>query len=179
MSFETPDLNYAEDIKVDPYNLDLEWAQLPGLHSKWATRLIEVENQRDRLREQIELKYAELDLEIRSNLAQYKLGEGSPERAIKSTIVKNEQYKTLQQQYLNAKYAAKVLRIAVKGIKDKEKTIDRLTKLYHDQYYMKPYKGKEEGELSERKPEDEATENTAGATAALNAHMNVKRFFRR
>lgn len=165
-----PDLNYKEDLKIDRYNLDLEWANNPTLFAKWAEKLVDCENHRDRLKDRIELKYANLDSLVRLNPKGNGVSEEKPtEKAIKSAIIKNQEYRDLQEEYLKAKHAAGILRVAVRSFKNREKAIDRETKLYLAQYYMKPY-GKEKEELvgDQHSPTD-------GATAALNAHMKFRK----
>jgi hypothetical protein len=171
MSTEEPDLDYKKDLEFDRFNLDLELANIPQKFAKWSERLVDIENQRDRTKVQMELKYANLDSNIRANYKKYGFEESPNEKEIKYAIIKHQEYTSLQEKYLTLKHAARVLRVAVKGIKNVEKSIDREVKLYLAQYYMKPYGKETKEELIS--PQDQ--DATSGATAALNAHMKFRK----
>jgi len=159
---ESPELNYSEDVKVDKFGLDVEWENLPKLYTKWSEKLVDQENLKDRLKSRLELKYAELDIDIRTNPNNYGLGDSFPERVIKSTIFKNKDYNEIQEELLQTQRNIRVLKVAVKGIKDKGRAVDRLTKLYLKNYYVE---GKEKGQ--------EEVDATRQAQSALDASMRL------
>jgi hypothetical protein len=170
---ENEEFNYKKDLKIDRYNLDLEWAKNPELFAKWSEKLVDVENHRDRLKDRLDLKMANLDTLIRTDPTTYGLPTDPKERSVHATIIKHPEYRELQEQYLTAKYQAKILRVAVRSFQNREKAIDRETKLYLAQYYMKSY-GREKEELVQSDGKAEV-DQTAQATASLNAHMKFRK----
>ena len=174
MPTDNPDLDYKKDLQIDRFNLDLEWAKNPELFAKWFEKLIDAENHLDRTHDRLELKEAELSKVIRSNPDLYGLKENVTEKAIRATVISHPEYRELKEKYLKAKHHANILRIAVKSFKNREKAIDRETKLYLAKYYMKPY-GREEEELVQPQ-EKEGIDPTSAATESLDAHMRIHRF---
>lgn len=159
---EQPELNYSEDVKVDKFGLDVEWENLPNLYTKWSEKLVDEENFRDRLKSRIDLKYAELDLDIRNNPKKYGINDSVTERVINSTILRNAEYNRLQDQMIQTQHNIRVLKVAVKGIKDKGRAVDRLTKLYLKNYYVE---GKEKT--------SEEVDATRAAQEALDKSMRL------
>jgi hypothetical protein len=168
---EIPDLDFKKDLEVDKYNLDVELNNQSILFSKWAERCVDVENKRDRLKTQMELKQAKLDFEIRKNPTGYGLSEKPTEKAIRSCILRDTHYLELQESYQKMKYAASILKVAVKRFKDRERIIDRLIKLYLAKYYTEPTVRPEK--------EDEENKETNRAQATLGAHMKFSRVKRK
>lgn len=168
--------DFREDLKIDQNSLELEWAKNPLLFVKWAAKAIDVENQRDRLKDKLELMFAELDDKIRRDPEAYDLSETDriTERMVKSIIITREEYKDLKEAYQKAKYDASMLRVAVRSFRNREKSIDRLTKLYHDSYYCEASRGK----TSSPQAEEKTTDHTANAQKALDASMKARKFIR-
>lgn len=154
------ELNYHDDIQVDQNKLDLEWANLPVLFDKWSKRLINEENNRDRIKLKLELLYSEIDLKIRTSPSEYVSDGKFSEGAVKSAIKRNPDYQVLREELADSKYRVSVFKLAVKGIKNKIKTIDRLTKLYTNNYYI-------DGEVSKANPQK-----------TLNASMTARELVR-
>ncbi len=159
------ELDLKNDTAIDKYKLDEEWAQLPEKIQRWEERLLDEEHKRDRLKDKIELKYAEKDLEIRLSPKKFQLEESPTERMIRSTILQDEEYREIQEQYIESKYQVVILKIAVRKMKVKEKTLEKLTKLFLNNYYLQGYEAPEE-------------DPSARARNALNATMRTRKFLR-
>jgi hypothetical protein len=172
MPSNDPNPDYKKDLEIDKDNLHLEWARLPGLFSKWGERLVDAQNQRDRIRDRMELKAAELDADIRANPEKYNVNsEKKTERQIKSAIIQNQEYKALQEQYLDLKRAVGILKIGcIRGLKGKEKAIDRMTKLYHDSYWCESNNRKQ----TSRSPEEATSDAQEILDASMKSRFNRK-----
>jgi hypothetical protein len=161
-------MNYKEDLAIDENNLHIELAKNPLLFSKWAEALVNMENQRDRLRDRLELIHAELDNDIRSNPEKYSLGQVT-EKLIQSTILMHEDYRKVKEEYLKAKHEAGILKVAVRSFKSREKSLERLVRLYNDNYYL----GTQTKPTPTTKPKDDADVN--GAANVLDAVMSTRK----
>lgn len=163
-------LNFKEDMEIDHNNLHLELARSPQLFAKWSERLVDAQNERDRAKDRMELRYSELDMKIRASPSEFGFEEEPKERAIRSKILADEIYRGMQEDYNQKKYDVGKLKIAVKLFESRGRTLDRLTKLYLAKYYAEDY--------TPKTLTDEDTSNeTSQSQASLNAHMQAIRTF--
>lgn len=143
-------LNFREDMEIDKDNLHVELARSPHLYAKWAERLVDAENERDQIKDRMELRYSELDMKIRASPSEFGFDEEPKERAIRSKILADKVYQGLQEDYNKAKHEVGVLRIAVKLFKSRDKTIERMIKLYLAKYYVEDYTPKSFSEVDQQ-----------------------------
>ena len=58
--------NYEEDLIIDPEQLDVEWMNQPRLYMMYAARLADVDSDKARAKEKLDVIKAEVDAEIRA-----------------------------------------------------------------------------------------------------------------
>ena len=160
-------LDFKKDMEIDYDNLHIELAKSPQLFAKWSERLVDAQNERDRAKDRMELRYSELDTEFRTDPFQYGLGEDPKERAIRSKILADSVYRSMQEDYNQKKYDVGKLKIAVKLFESRGRTLDRLSKLYLAKYYV------ENSPTSTPLDETDTNKETNRSQAALNAHMKA------
>jgi hypothetical protein len=129
-------MDFENDLQIDKYGLDDEWAKQPSTFHKWSVQLAESEMERDRAKENIDLVRAELDMAIRSDPAKFKL-EKITEASVSSAITVNQKYKDSVDEYLKLKYNHKIIQSAIESLNHKKFALDNLVRLFLSEYYLR------------------------------------------
>ena len=69
----TVPINYKEDLEIDLAILEKNWSEQALLFAKWGELHAQVTSIRDRKREELDIKKAEVEKDIRSNPGKYSL----------------------------------------------------------------------------------------------------------
>lgn len=130
-------LNYEEDTKIDPKALDVEWLEQAGLMLRYTKHAAAMEKARDEAKEALDLKKAQIEMDIRSNPDAYKLAKPT-EAGIQSTILLQKEYQDLAAEYNEAKYEFGVAIGAVRAIDQRKTALENLVKLLGQSYFAGP-----------------------------------------
>jgi len=125
---------FQDEISIDIDQLEVELLTLPELYSKYALKAAEEKARVDRLKNRLDLKYAELFVDIKQNPEQYGLDKAT-EATIQATIQKQPDYRRLQKQYLSAKENLETYKVAMQAIEQKKHAIENLIKLMSMEYF--------------------------------------------
>jgi hypothetical protein len=129
-------MGFENDLLIDKYGLDNEWAKQAHLFHEWSVQLAESEMDRDRAKENVDLVKAELDLDIRRNPLNYGV-EKITESVVSSAVITNEKYKKAVDEYLKLKYNHKIIQSAIEALNHKKYALDNLVRLFLSEYYLK------------------------------------------
>jgi len=129
--------NYRKDLEIDKYQLDDAWVNQPSMFCEWAEKAVEAYFERDKKKEQLDLTRAELDGEIRTDPAKFKI-EKITENAVSNAIITHNKYREANEKYLEAIKNAKILDIAREGFDHKKKSLEKLTDLFLSGYWSEP-----------------------------------------
>lgn len=128
------DLDYKKDISIDEENLDTEWLRHSATYMQYLEYSVYCSNILEKKEEQLEVLAAELDKEIRSNPGEKKLTENS----IKNEILTNNNYKTLKEEIIQARYNYNIVKSAVNAFEHRKKALERLCDLWMFGYNSAP-----------------------------------------
>jgi len=146
-SYETIEsTSLKDDEKVDIYNLHVENQLHPALVEKWGTRLVNAKDAKRRLSRQLDLKYSEVELQIRQDPEGHgwnESGKKPTEAFIKSTVIAHDGYNKIYNDLLKAEHDLDVFTIATNVINDKRASIEGEIKLFLSGYYADPKVPKE------------------------------------
>lgn len=133
------DLNYDEDLKIDPDALDVECLRQPQLFMEYAEAASEARRDMDFAKEELEVGRASLNNDIRRNPSEY-LGEGIKvtEAVIVGAIIVNKKYQDLLKKHLEAKHNYDLLSSAVKAFEQRKSSLEYLIRLTGQQYFSGP-----------------------------------------
>jgi len=95
----TVPINYKEDLEIDLAILEKNWSEQALLFAKWGELHAQVTSIRDRKREELDIKKAEVEKDIRSNPGKYSLDKIT-ENAISACLRTEESIKKLNQEAL-------------------------------------------------------------------------------
>lgn len=131
------DLNYEEDVSIDPTALDVEWLEQPELMRKYAVHAAEMEKLRDAAKERLDVGKARIEMEIRNDPKKFGL-EKVTEGSVQSTILLQDEYRQLVQEYNNSKYEYGVAVAAVRAVDQRKTALENLVKLLTTSYFAGP-----------------------------------------
>ena len=153
--------DFSEELAIDPYTLEEDCLQQPGLYRKYSLLFEEAQVTLHQKEEQLSILKTETkdDLErTYAELYNQAVGSKEPETiglvkstvdAVKSWIMTHKEYITAQDywntererlynEYLEARSAVGWFRSALESIKQRRDQLGNLVQLWHDQYYVGP-----------------------------------------
>jgi len=130
-------MNYEKDTNIDPSQLDVEWLEQSRLTLMYTRHQAEVQREEETAKEKLEFVSAELDKEIRSNPAKFKI-EKITESVIRNTILLSEEYAQANTEYLDARFENNVAKGVCRTIDTKKVALENLVKLNGQQYFAGP-----------------------------------------
>lgn len=130
-------MNYEKDIKIEDYNLDIEWLEQPEKMFKYAKNAAELRAQLDSAKENLDLVKAELDKNVRSNPDKFGI-EKITEAVVTATIITHPDYKKANDMFLQSKFELDVANAAVKAMEQRKDALENLVKLFGLQYFAGP-----------------------------------------
>ena len=138
------DLNYMQDLKIDQYNLDLEWVNQAHLMMKYSEASAQAVFDRDKLKQARDLIEAKLDRIARSSPAPAELptsaktGEATAP-AILNWIHNQPEYIEAQQKRIEAEYRVNLYQQAIFAFQARKSALENLVKLHLGKYYSETY----------------------------------------
>lgn len=150
------------NLKLDIHNLDqacLEQAELYEEAGRmWATAVSE----KDSIENQLELKKAHIDEEVRKDPKKFGLPEGSKptETWTANRVLSHEEVQAIQEELLEARKNERILAIRKTSIEQRLKALSLLVDLYKGSYFAVNTKIFTEKEVQERRDEEFTTEQT-------------------
>jgi hypothetical protein len=133
------ELNYEQDINIDPESLDVEWLQQPKLMLKYTNLAAETKRTVDLAKEKLDLIKAELDKQIRTHPEDFIKGiDKITEALVSNTILSLGEYIDVNAEYIEARYQNEITNNAVRALEQKKSALENLVKLYGQQYFAGP-----------------------------------------
>lgn len=130
---------FKRDVEIDPNELDLACTTQAEIFFKWAERLVISRNRVDRLKKQLETKYASISSDIRQNPESFGMGKSRvTESSIDATIRTDPDYAELYDDWLKARYNMNMLDMAVKAMEQRKRMIEVLVTLHGQEYFAGP-----------------------------------------
>lgn len=154
-------MGYKEDLKIDKFSLDEELQNQASLFMQYVQDFAESVFDRDKVKQQLELEYAEIDEKIRKNPDLFGIDKVT-ETAIRSAILKEETYKEKQNEYFEAVKRANVLGGAKEAFSQRKSMLEHLVKLELAGYFAEPAVSKEVDEKAERKESEKVRKKLRG-----------------
>ncbi len=130
-------LNYEEDVRIDPDALDIEWLRQAELMLLYTRHSANTKKELDDAKERLEVGKARIEMDIRKNPSAYGL-EKITEGAIQSTIILQKELLDLSQKFAEARYENDVAIAAVRAIDQKKSALENLVRLLGASYFAGP-----------------------------------------
>lgn len=133
-------LNFQEDLAIDPLNLDEEWLLHPVKYLKYCDAQTDAQRDRDKSKERLEVARAEVDMDVRKNPSDYgHEGDKKPTEAqITSMVYLSEKYQKALNEFNDLNYEYNMISNAVKAFEHRKKALENYVTLYVTQYVAGP-----------------------------------------
>ena len=133
------DLNYEEDLRIDPDNLDVEWLEQPSVFMKYSELSAQAEKEARKAEEKVKIIRSELVLLIYSDPEKY-LGEDVKPTAqlIEAAYRKDRDHRAAKKAFVLAQHRADVLRQAVSAFHQRRVALENLVRLQAQGYFAGP-----------------------------------------
>jgi hypothetical protein len=130
-------MGYADEMHINEDMLDVELVEQPSLMEKYSYKLAEAKLARDIAKEELELKKAEINLDIRDNPDDYKL-EKVTDKAVEACILMEDEYKEAIKALNEANFEVNVLQGVVNAIEHRKAALEKLVTLHGQNYFAGP-----------------------------------------
>ncbi|MCH7561604.1 MAG: hypothetical protein IIC67_09630 [Thaumarchaeota archaeon] len=130
-------LDFAADLELDPNQLDVEAVRQGEIFYKWAEQLVNAKEHVDRMKFQLEVTEAKLNVEIRDDPAKFRI-EKITEAVVKAAIVMSPRYEEKRCLYIEAQSVSALLSNAVAALEQKKRMLEVLITLHGQEYFAGP-----------------------------------------
>lgn len=165
-------INYEEDVVIDESMLDVEWLDQPRMMMKYTQYAAEARKRLDEAKEAMDVKYAELDRDIRDNPSDFEL-EKITETIVQETIKRQEDYKEAVQEWIDAKYEWEMATAAVRAMDQRKVALENLVRLHGMSYFAGPSAPRDLTE--ERENAEKERQKRANKAASKGKQKGMKR----
>lgn len=132
-------MDYIKDMQIDESALDVELLNQPKLAFKYGKYWAELSYEYDVLEESLSVVKAELNAQINENPEMYLGGAKATVANVESAILRNEQYKEIQQELFTLRKEVAIAKIAYNEISNARKTsLQNLVQLNQMHYFASP-----------------------------------------
>lgn len=131
-------MSFKDDIKISIYQLDKAAIEQPELYEEWSRQWAEAVFERDKLKENLTIKKAEIDALIRQTPSKFGWAQDkAPTEAwIGQQIILNNEIVHLNQLLIEAQYNVNIMASAKEAIEHRGKAMSILTELYKGNYFV-------------------------------------------
>ena len=130
-------MSYESDMHIDEDALDVELLEQPSLMAKYSRLLAESKRDRDLAKEALDLKKAEINLDIRDHPQDYKLEKVTVD-AVEACILMEDEFKAAQKELNDTNFEVNVLQGIISAIEHRKSALENLVKLYGQNYFSGP-----------------------------------------
>ena len=128
--------NYAEELKIDPEMLDVEWLKQPQLFMKYCEESARMQMELSRAKENLNVTRAEVYASIMKAIPEG--GKKPTEAAIESQILLHDDYKKASDEFKDKVFEADVIQAAVRAFEQRKTALENLVKLHAANYFSSP-----------------------------------------
>ena len=158
-------MNFAEDLKISPEDLDLEWLRQPQLYAKYAQEVSRLKVAADRAKERVEVVRAQLDGAIRTAPEAFGLAKVT-ETAIAGAIQLHESYMEAKEEQFRAAEEASQGFNALGALDHRKAALENLVKLHLAHYFAGPASPRAIGTLWKERADERQQERVQEALDA-------------
>lgn len=140
---EEKETTLREDMSLDVKDLDRAALDQPIIFKKWAEKWAEAVFDRDKIKDKIKGKKAELIKNIRENPEKYGGQDGKKiaENWLNSVVENHDEILALERDLTEAQYDVYMMQIAKEDCEQRSRSLNLLVELYKGQYFAASSRG--------------------------------------
>jgi hypothetical protein len=170
------ELNFKEDVKIDPEQLDVEWLMQARLYGDYAEELVHANDRLRRAEQKLKVIRSELVLEAAEK------GERVLGKDVKPTAQNIEAYYRTDKEHIEAKeeyfqaaLEAEMLQNAVYAMGQRKTALENLVKLHAANYFATPREPKDLSEAYRERLQEAREDMSKDTRERIRDHHKVKR----
>jgi len=136
------ELDYDADIAININALDFEWTQQASLVQKYTSVMANAIFDRDKKKDDLSIKKAELDLDIRENWVEYGLPSGRDGKPTETTVANavtvHEEVQQMMADLNQLNYEVNIFTGIRNALEHKKAGLEHLSRLYLAGYFGEP-----------------------------------------
>lgn len=129
------ELDYGNDVKIDPNSLEQCLVEQAELYAKWATAWATAVKERRRAKEARAIVHAELEKKARAKWEILGFPKQPTDQMVSNWIPSQDEYKEANFYFIEAEFKANVLEGAKWAFDHRSKALSELVKLFLSGYY--------------------------------------------
>jgi len=129
---------FESDLFIDKFSLDQECVDQPTLYAKYGELHADAIQERDFVKESLDIKKAELYRKIRENPTKYGCNEKPTESAVSNIITEDRSIQDLSEELREKNHQVNVLGVAREAFVHRKKSLENLVELYLTSYFSQP-----------------------------------------
>jgi len=138
----TDELNYQEDLAIDPHNLEEECLTHPQLNFKYGEALAHAKQERDKAWEKVKVVKAQLTKDALSDPSLCPGGKAT-NPAVEAYYRSNPNHQTAKEDLIDAEFKVSMLETAVFSMSARKNQLASLIQLWVGQWFAGPKEPKE------------------------------------
>lgn len=139
-------MSFKDDVRIDHSDLPSEWLKHPVIYMEYASQLVDVQFERDKLRDELERVAADVDAEVRAAFA----GEKVTETLIKKQVAQHDEYTEAKERLRDAEHRVDILQSGLRALDQKRISMEYLSKYELSGWHSEPKIPEEYREKKER-----------------------------
>ena len=167
-------MSVQDDLAIDPFRLDEQWAELPTLFHAYSERSDEADSLVRSCKLRIERITAELDSDIRLNFKDYGFTAKPTENAIKANIASNKEVLKANEEMLKHEKEKKLCQSVARALEIKKDAMKNLVQLYTSEYYSAPASSEDGKKFLERQASAAKQDVRKGVKESLKRNRKKK-----
>ncbi|MFA5394387.1 MAG: hypothetical protein WC346_00025 [Methanogenium sp.] len=150
-----------DDLRLDITELDRHALDQPALYAEWSKKWAEAILVRDRLKEQIAAKKAEVDDDVRSRPRDYgwDMDKNPTETWISNQVMLHTEVVELVEKMLQAQYEVNMMSVAKEAMEHRMNSLRIMTELYKGNYFSATSRSSEFHQEAVEKHNDQQRED--------------------
>lgn len=160
--FEEDELNFEEDLAIDPQALDVEWIEQPMKLMKYSMASAKAEKEAKEAHERVKLVRSDLVKKATKNPKKY-LDEGVKPTGpnIEAFYREHPDHIQAKNEFIEAEYTASVIKSAVFAFNQRKTALEELVRLHGMQYFAGPKEPRDIGHEWKKHIEEATDKRTA------------------
>ena len=132
------EINYEEEIRIDPEMLDFEWIEQPNKMMKYCSIYARASRDVDLAKETLDIVRAELNRDMRAHPEKFGINVKITEDVIKNNIILQSDYIAANHALIEKKYFEEMARSAVRAFDQRKDALENLARLHGQSYFAGP-----------------------------------------
>jgi hypothetical protein len=132
-----PELNWEEDVRIDPDRLHIAWLEQQNLVMRYSRQVANLKRRVEKCKDRLDVIKAEIRKKVLKDPDKYGVDKVT-EGAIASVIAGDEDYQEERERQLDGQYELDVVSGAIRSLEHRRSSLENLVYLLKIEYFSAP-----------------------------------------